>query len=114
MSLDNYHKKEIDKLFDQLKSPLDFENSKKIEDKIWDLWTTHPSEIKLTKLLNKEAILIESRNAGWKFTCRNNNIDIETGLYFGIKNKYLENKNIVIIGSTEREDQNIMWEISKV
>ena len=30
-------------------------------------------EIKLTKLLNKEAILIESRNAGWKFTCRNNN-----------------------------------------
>ena len=55
---DNYHKKEIDKLFDQLKSPLDFENSKKIEDKIWDLWTTHPSEIKLTKLLSEGSLLM--------------------------------------------------------
>ena len=45
------NKKEIDKLFIQLKSALNFENSKKIEDKIWDLWTTHPSKNNLTKLL---------------------------------------------------------------
>ena len=45
------NKKEIDKLFIQLKSALNFENSKKIEDKIWDLWTTHPSRNNLTKLL---------------------------------------------------------------
>ena len=45
------NKKEIDKLFVQLKSALNFENSKKIEDKIWDLWTTHPSKDNLTKLL---------------------------------------------------------------
>ena len=45
------NKKEIDKLFVQLKSALNFENSKKIEDKIWDLWTTHPSKSNLTKLL---------------------------------------------------------------
>ena len=44
-------KKEIDKLFVQLKSALNFENSKKIEDKIWDLWTTHPTKNNLTKLL---------------------------------------------------------------
>ena len=44
-------KKEIDKLFIQLKSALNFENSKKIEDKIWDLWTTHPTKNNLTKLL---------------------------------------------------------------
>ena len=43
-------KKEIDKLFVQLKSALNFENSKKIEDKIWDLWTTHPTKNNLTKL----------------------------------------------------------------
>ena len=45
------NKNEIDKLFIQLKSALNFENSKEIEDKIWDLWTTHPSKNDLTKLL---------------------------------------------------------------
>jgi len=71
-------------------------------------------EIKLTKLLNNESILIESNNAGWKFTCKNHNIDIETGLYFGIKNKYQENKNIFVSGLTVPEEQNIFWEISKI
>jgi len=71
-------------------------------------------QIKLTKLLNNESIIIESNNAGWKFTCKNNNIDIETGLYFGIKNKYLENKNILISGITNSEEQNILWELSKI
>ena len=45
------NKEEIDKLFIQLKNALNFENSKEIEDKIWDLWTTHPSKDNLTKLL---------------------------------------------------------------
>ena len=71
-------------------------------------------EIKLTKLLNNESILIESNNAGWKFTCKNHKIDIETGLYFGMKNKYLENKNIFVSGLTLPEEQNIYWEISKI
>ena len=48
---DDNHQREIDKLFIQLKSANDFENSKKIEDKIWDLWITHPSKNSLTKLL---------------------------------------------------------------
>ncbi len=69
---------------------------------------------KLTKLLNNESILIESNNAGWKFTCKNHNIDIETGLYFGMKNKYLENKNILVSGLTLPEEQNIIWEIAKI
>ena len=47
----NDNKEEIDKLFIQLKNALNFENSKEIEDKIWDLWTTHPSKDNLTKLL---------------------------------------------------------------
>ena len=71
-------------------------------------------EINLTKLLNNESILIESNNAGWKFTCKNHKIDIEKGLYFGMKNKYLENKNILIVGLTKPEEQNIFWEISKI
>ena len=71
-------------------------------------------EINLTKLLNNDSILIESKNAGWKFTCKNYKIDIETGLYFGSKNKYIENKNILVSGLTNEEDQNIFWEISKI
>ncbi len=71
-------------------------------------------EIKLTKLLNNETILIENKNSGWKFTCKNHKIDIETGLYFGMKNKYTENKNILITGLTNPEEQNIFWEISRV
>ena len=42
---------QIDKLFDQLKTTNNYENSKKIETKIWKLWTTHPSEESLTALL---------------------------------------------------------------
>ena len=71
-------------------------------------------EINITKLLNNETILIESNNSGWKFTCKNHKIDTETGLYFGKKNKYLENKNILIAGLTTSEEQNIFWEIEKI
>ncbi len=71
-------------------------------------------EINVTKLLNNESILIENNTAGWKFTCKNYKIDIETGLYFGKKNKFLENKNIIISGLTNQEEQNIFWEIVKI
>ena len=62
------NKKEIDKLFVQLKSALNFENSKKIEDKIWDLWTTHPTKNKRMNFKSKlpndlENILKSLRNA---------------------------------------------------
>ena len=71
-------------------------------------------EINLTKLINNDSILIESKNAGWKFTCYDHKIDIETGLYFGMKNKYFENKNIIITGLTNSNEQKIHWELSKV
>ena len=41
-------------------------------------------------------------------------IDVETGLYFGNKNNYLENQNIFISGLTEKNDQVIKWEITKI
>ena len=40
---------------------------------------------------------------------KSHNIDIETGLYFGKKNKYLENKNILIAGLTTSEEQEIYF-----
>ena len=43
--------KQVDDLFDQLKTSTNYEDSKKIESKIWELWTTHPSENSLTALL---------------------------------------------------------------
>ena len=43
--------KQIDNLFNQLKTTTNYEDSKKIESKIWELWSTHPSENSLTALL---------------------------------------------------------------
>ena len=48
---DDKHQKQIDELFDQLKKAANFENSEKIESKIWSLWTTHPTKDSLTNLL---------------------------------------------------------------
>ena len=48
---DNTQQKQIDDLFDKLKTASNYEDSKKIETKIWKLWTTHPSKNSLTALL---------------------------------------------------------------
>ena len=48
---DDNQQKQIDDLFNQLKKTTNYENSKKIESKIWELWSTHPSRNKLTALL---------------------------------------------------------------
>ena len=47
------HEKKLDNLFKKLKSINDITSARKIESKIWDLWTTHPSEESLTELLDK-------------------------------------------------------------
>ena len=48
---DDNQKKQIDNLFNQLKTTTNYEVSKKIESKIWELWSTHPLEDRLTTLL---------------------------------------------------------------
>ena len=48
---ENNQQSQINDLFDQLKTTTNYEDSKKIESKIWELWTTHPSENSLTALL---------------------------------------------------------------
>ena len=73
----------------------------------------HP-ETKVTKIQDESAVLIELENSGWKFSCKNHKIDIETGLFFGKKNSFVENQNIFISGLTQKDDQTILWEINKI
>ena len=69
---------------------------------------------KVTKTQDNKTVLIELENSGWKFYTNDGLIDVETGLYFGTKNKYSENQNIFISGKTQNEDQVIKWEISRI
>ena len=71
-------------------------------------------ETKITKTQDGKAILIELENSGWRFSCNNYLIDVETGLYFGRKNSYTENQNILISGTVQNEGQDITWEIKKI
>ena len=47
------------------------------------------------KTQDNKSILIELGEEGWKFTCDNYDINIDNGLYFGNKNSYIENQNIL-------------------
>ena len=69
---------------------------------------------KITKTQDNKSILIEIENSGWKFFADNHLIDIETGLYFGYKNSFVENQNISISGKTRNEDQTVGWQIIKI
>ena len=69
---------------------------------------------KVTKTQDGNVILIELENSGWKFSANNNLIDVESGLYFGNKNSFVENQNIFISGTTQKEDQVISWIIEKI
>jgi len=70
--------------------------------------------IKTMKTQDSKSIFIELENEGWKFTCDGHTIDIETGLYFGKKNSYVENQNMFISGMTQNENQTIKWELIKI
>ena len=70
--------------------------------------------VKITKTQDKKFILIELKNSGWKFLCNDYTIEVETGLYFGKKNSFVENQNIFISGITQNNDQEINWELSKI
>ena len=70
--------------------------------------------IKVTKTIDGRNILFEVQNSGWKLSCESNNIDFETGLYFGNKNKYVENQNIFIYGNTNNKDKMIHWILQRI
>ena len=70
--------------------------------------------IKIMKTQDNKSILIDLGGEGWKFNCDNYNINVDNGLYFGRKNFFIENKNIIISGMTNKENQTIRWEITKL
>jgi len=71
-------------------------------------------QIKLMKTQDNKTILIELEAEGWKFTCDNYDINIDNGLYFGNKNSYRQNQNIFISGITSNQNENIIWQLSKI
>ncbi len=71
-------------------------------------------DVKLMKTQDNSAILIELDDEGWKFTCSNFDINIDNGLYFGNKNSYTQNQNIFISGITNNQNENIVWQLSKI
>ena len=71
-------------------------------------------DTKVMKTQDNKSILIEIDEEGWKFSCDNFDINIDNGLYFGNKNFYQENQNILISGMNNKKEQVIKWEISKL
>ena len=69
---------------------------------------------KVMKTQDNQSILIEIDDEGWKFSCDNFDINIDNGLYFGIKNSYKENQNILITGINNEKEQVIKWDITKL
>jgi len=69
---------------------------------------------KVMKTQDNKSILIELEDEGWKFNCENFDINIDNGLYLGIKNSYKENQNICISGISSEKSQTIKWEITKI
>ena len=70
--------------------------------------------IKIMKTQDNKSILIDLDGEGWKFNSNNSNINIDNGLYFGGKDSFIDNQNIVISGMTNDKNQTIRWEITKL
>ena len=70
--------------------------------------------IKIMKTQNSKSILIDLDGEGWKFNSNNYNMNIDNGLYFGKKDFFVDNQNIVISGMTNDKNQTIKWEITKL
>ncbi len=70
--------------------------------------------LRIMKTQDSKSILIDLDGEGWKFNSSNNNMNIDSGLYFGKKDFFVDNHNIVISGMTNDENQTIKWEITKI
>ena len=70
--------------------------------------------VKIMKTQDNKSILVDLDGEGWKFNSVNNNMNIDNGLYFGRKDSFVDNQNIVISGMTNDENQTIKWEITKI
>ncbi len=88
--------------------------NKKFKSSNFEIRFHFEPNVKITKTQEGKSVLIELENSGWKFLCKDHKIDVETGLYFGKKNSFVENQNIFISGLTQNQDQEIIWEIIKI
>ncbi len=87
---------------------------KKIKNSNFEIRFHLEPGVKAMKTQDGKSIFIELENEGWKFTCNNHLLDLETGLYFGKKNSYVENQNISISGMTLNQNEIIKWELFKI
>ena len=71
-------------------------------------------QTKIMQTQDGKTIYIDVDNEGWKFSGKNCNINFETGLFFGLKNNFIENQNIVIAGAVDKNEQEIIWELEKI
>jgi uncharacterized heparinase superfamily protein len=69
---------------------------------------------KVMKTQDNKSILIELEDEGWKFSCENFNINIDNGLYLGIKNSHKKNQNICVSGISKEKNKIIKWEITRI
>jgi uncharacterized heparinase superfamily protein len=70
--------------------------------------------VKVMKTQDNKSILIELEDEGWKLNCENFDINIDNGLYLGIKNSYKKNQNICISGRSKEKNQTIKWEFTRL
>jgi len=70
--------------------------------------------VKVMKTQDNNSILVDIDGEGWKFNSNNNDINIDNGIYFGKKNSFVTNQNILISGMTSNENQTIKWELTKL
>ena len=113
---DTIHEREIEFYPEQLKFVgTDKILSKKTNFNIkFDVRFHFEPNVKLMKTQDNKTILIELEDVGWKFTCDDYDINIDNGLYFGNKNSYTQNQNILISGITNNQSENIIWQLSKI
>ena len=71
-------------------------------------------QARVMKTHDKKTIFIECNNEAWKFKSAEHNISYETGLFFGKKNNFLENQNILVSGIVKNETQEMKWEIERL
>ena len=86
----------------------------KLEDIKFDIRFHLEPNSKVMKTQDNKSILIELEDEGWKFSCENFDINIDKGLYLGIKNSYKENQNICVSGMFKDKSKSIKWEITKL
>ena len=89
-------------------------SKKKLESKKYDIRFHMEPGVKLTKTLDNKTILIEIENSGWRFSSNCENINIESGVYFGNKNLSSENQNICLSGKTNDISLEIKWVFEKI